>query len=119
MRRKWREIVINGTPRLVWRVLQMIDGRTTVAAVLAGLSEDDRSTSARLLSCLEAAGAIDVSGRSVAKFIHSATKKGMLPAGGLDNEGIMTLATDGNYRAYPGATRISLTPLIPDGLRPS
>jgi len=70
-----------------------------------------------LLAGLEAAGAIDASGRSVAKFIHSATKKGMLAAGGLDSDEIMTLATDGNYRAYPEATRIPLTSLIPDSLQ--
>jgi SagB-type dehydrogenase family enzyme len=116
MRRKWSEVVVTMTPRLVWRVVQMMDGKTKVACILAELPEDDRTTVARLLAGLQAAGAIDISGRAVASFIHAATKKGTLPAGGLDSDEVMTLATDGNYRVYPEAARVPLTASIPEEL---
>jgi SagB-type dehydrogenase family enzyme len=46
-----------------------------------------------------------------------ATKKGFLPAGGIEGDAVLRLATDGSYRAYPDAPRIAVSQAIPDGLR--
>ena len=47
----------------------------------------------------------------------SATKKGVLPAGGLEGDAVLRLATDGSYRAYPDAPRIAVSQSVPDRLR--
>ena len=68
---------------------------------------------ARMLAALAATGAIDVSGRAVGRFLHRATKKGVLPAGGLEGDAVLRLATDGNYRAYPETPRIAVSQIGP------
>ena len=90
-----------------------MDGSSTVSEIVAGLP----GSAARLLAVLAAVGAIDVSGRPIGRFLHSATKKGVLPAGGLESDQVFTLATDGNYRVYPESQRIDLGRAIPEGLR--
>jgi SagB-type dehydrogenase family enzyme len=67
---------------------------------------------------LASAGIIDVSGRPIGRFIHAATKKGVLLGGGLDSDDVLRLATDGNYRAYAVVPHIALAPTVPDRLRP-
>src|SRR5205814_9841242 len=50
-------------------------------------------------------------------FLHLATTKGVLPAGGLEGDAVLRLATDGDYRTYPGAPRIAVGQSIPSRLR--
>lgn len=117
VRRIHRELAAFGETRVIWRLIQRIDGTSTVEAILSGLSGADRPVAARLLAVLGATGAIDVSGRAVGRFLHLATKKGVLPAGGLEGDGVLQLATDGSYRSYPAAPRIVLGQTVPDRLR--
>ena len=117
MRRIRREVAVSGNSALVWRLIRKVDGSCTVAEILAGTPANERVEGARLLACLAAIEAIDVSGRPIGRFLHMATKKGVLPAGGLESDQILNLATDGNYRVYPEAPRIALNPSIPETLR--
>ena len=94
-----------------------MDGTNTVADILSGLPEGQRPLAARMIAALAATGTIDVSGRPVGRFLHLATKKGVLPAGGLEGDAVLRLATDGNYRAYPEAPRIAVSQSVPDRLR--
>jgi SagB-type dehydrogenase family enzyme len=98
------------------RLIRKVDGYCTVAEILECLPADERAEGARLLACLAATEAIDVSGRPLGRFLHLATKKAVLPAGGLESDQILDLATDANYRAYPEAPRIALNPSIPEAL---
>ena len=82
-----------------------------------GFQTSERAVAARMLAALAATGAIDISGRPVGRFLHLATKKGVLPAGGLEGDAVLRLATDGNYRAYPEAPRIAVSQSVPDRLR--
>jgi SagB-type dehydrogenase family enzyme len=113
-----RELAVFGEARVIWRLIQWMDGASTVEAILARLSDNQRPVAAQLLAVLGAAGAMDVSGRAVGRFLHLATKKGVLPAGGLEGDGVLQLATDGSYRSYPAAPRIVLGQAVPDRLRP-
>jgi SagB-type dehydrogenase family enzyme len=40
-----------------------------------------------------------------------------LPAGGLEGDAVLWLATDGNYRTYPEAAQIAVSQAVPDRLR--
>jgi SagB-type dehydrogenase family enzyme len=112
-----RELAVSGSPGVLWRLIRGIDGASTVAEILSGLPAGERPVAARMLAALAATGTIDVSGRPVGRFLHLATKKGVLPAGGLESDAVLRLATDGNYRAYPKAPRIAVGHLVPDRLR--
>ncbi len=117
VRRVCRELAVSGNPGVLWRLIQRMDGASTVAEILSRLSASDRAVGTRMLAALAATGAIDVSGRPVGRFLHMATKKGVLPAGGLEGDGVLRLATDGNYRAYPEAPRTAVSHAVPDRLR--
>jgi SagB-type dehydrogenase family enzyme len=84
---------------------------------MSALLPREREIAVRLLSTLAATGLVDVSGRPMGRFLHRATKKGVLPAGGLESEGVLRLATDGDYREHPEAPRIELDASVPDRLR--
>ena len=89
-----------------------------MAEIVARLPASQRACSGcAMVAALAATGAIDVSGRSAGRFLHVATKKGVLPAGGLDGDAVLRLATDGSYRAYPEAPRIAVGEAVPDRLR--
>ena len=69
-----------------------------------------------MVAALAATGTIDVSGRPVGRFLHLATKKGVLPGGGLEGDAVMRLATDGRYREHANAPRIAVSTAVPDRL---
>jgi SagB-type dehydrogenase family enzyme len=117
MRRTRREVVVDGRSALLWRLLRALDGMRSAAAVLDGLAADERDVAARLLGALAAAGVVDDSGRAIARYVHAATKKGVLPGGQLESEAVLRLATDGGYRELAGAPRIALGEVLPDRLR--
>jgi SagB-type dehydrogenase family enzyme len=117
MRRRRRQVAVVGRAGLVWKLVCAMDGECTAAALIGSLAPEERPDAARLLAALAAAGAVDVSGRPFGRYLHSATKKGVLPGGRLDNEDVLRLATDGNYRRYEGAARIALEKAIPERLR--
>jgi SagB-type dehydrogenase family enzyme len=120
IRRIRRELAVSGNSSIVWRLVQEMDGVSTVAEILRtfhALPSSERAAAERALAALAATGAIDVSGRPFGRFLHMATKKGVLPAGGLEGDEVLQLATDGNYRAYPEAPRIAVSQSVPNRLR--
>jgi SagB-type dehydrogenase family enzyme len=117
LRRTRRDVVVRGNPRLVGRLIRGLDGTTTVAEILGWLDASDREPAGGILAALADAGAIDVSGRAIGRFLHAATKKGVLPAGGLEADDVLRLATDMTYRAYPDAPRIPLCQSAPERLQ--
>ena len=116
MRRTRREVAVRDGASLVWALLRLMDGLRTTSALLAELAPDEREPAVRLMAGLAAAGVVDISGRPVARFIHRSTKGGMLPNGGLSADEIRRLATDGDYRAYPGALRVPVREDVPERL---
>lgn len=117
MRRRRREVAVAGSAGTVWRLVRALDGARSVGAILSRTSPDERASTARLLASLAAAGVVDVSGRPFGRYLHAATKKGVLPGGRLENDEVLRLATDGHYRRYDDAPRVALSPAVPDRLR--
>ena len=117
MRRVRREVAVSRQPDVLWRLIAGMDGASTVAEILSRLPADERPVAARMLAALAATGTVDISGRAFGRFLHSATKKGVLPAGGLEGDAVLRLATDGNYRVYPEAPRIPVSESVPSRLR--
>jgi SagB-type dehydrogenase family enzyme len=117
MKRTRRDVVIAGQSTVLWHLVSEVDGVSTVAEILSSVPEHEREVASHMLAVLAACGVVDVSGRTVGRFLHRATKKGVLPAGGLENDAVLRLATDGSYRAYPEAPRIAVSPSIPERLR--
>jgi len=117
LRRSRREVQVSGHPDVLWRVIRAMNGENTVADILSTFMSEEHSVAARLLGALGAAGVVDVSGRPLGRFIHMATKKGVLPGGGLEGDAVLRLASDGSYRAYPDAPRIAVGSDIPERLR--
>lgn len=117
MRRTLREVAVSGHSGILWRLIRGMDGTRTAAEILSNLEIGDREVAARMLAALAATGAIDVSGRPIGRFLHSATKKGVVLGGGLESDEVLQLATDGNYRAYPEARRSAVGQSVPDRLR--
>lgn len=117
MRRTRREVVVPDHSGLLWRLVRDIDGRRTVAEILGRQPSEERAAAGRMLALLGATEALDVSGRPFGRFLHTLTKKGVLPGGGLEKDEVMRLAMDGSYRAYPGARTLPVSPRVPDRLR--
>jgi SagB-type dehydrogenase family enzyme len=118
MRKTIREVAVSGAVGIIWRLVRAMDGARTVKELLAGLPADERKEAARVLAVLAACGVVDVSGRALGRFVHSATKKGVLLGGGLAGDEVLRLATDGNYRTYAHASHIALGEAVPERLRP-
>jgi SagB-type dehydrogenase family enzyme len=112
-----RDVRVAGNPAPVWHLMRVMDGHSTVAEILSTYSAEDRALVRHLVGVLTGAGVIDVSGRPLGRFVHRATKKGVLPGGGLEGEAVLRLATDGAYRAYPHALRIAVGSEVPERLR--
>jgi SagB-type dehydrogenase family enzyme len=115
MRRTRREVVVSGNTVVLWRLIEALDGGSAVSEVLAGLPLAEHEVGATLLARLAAAGVVDASGRSLGRFLHWATKKGVLPAGGLEGDGALRLAADGDHRVYPAAPRVAIGREAPAG----
>jgi SagB-type dehydrogenase family enzyme len=118
LRRTRRELALVGNADSLWRVIRETDGANTVAEILSTFSPGQRHIPERLLATLASAGVLDVSERPVRRFIHQATKKGVLPAGGLEGDAVLRLATDGDYRSYPNTPRVPISDAVPGPLRP-
>jgi SagB-type dehydrogenase family enzyme len=118
VRRILRTVIVGGDTDLVWTMLCLIDGQRTAADMLAALPAGDRSECAALLAILAATGAIDTSGRQIARFVHTATKKGVIPGGGLDVREVLELVTDGNDRNRTGVPTIRVRTETPAPLEP-
>jgi SagB-type dehydrogenase family enzyme len=95
-----------------------MDGQSTLGEILAGMPEADRPQATRVLGELAAAGVVDLSGRPLGRFIHWSTKKGVIPAGGLEGDEVLRLATEGDAGSREELPRISVGTAIPDRLHP-
>jgi SagB-type dehydrogenase family enzyme len=115
LERTRREIVLPADA-LAWRVLGALDGRTTVERLLSGLPDTDRPAAARLLAALADAGALDLTGRAIGRFLHAATRKGTLPAGGLHDAEVLALATEGARPPSATAERLPVADEVPPEL---
>lgn len=115
MQRRMREVTVSGNQAVLWRLIRRMDGNSTVADILSS-SGSERASWDRMLSAIAAAGVVDVSGRALGRFLHWATRKGVLPAGGLSSDEVLQLATDGDYLEHAGATRIPLEGSVPQRL---
>ncbi|CAN7771521.1 SagB family peptide dehydrogenase [Cupriavidus necator] len=113
MRATRREVAVAGAAAVLAGLLRAMDGEHTVAQLLDRLSPPDRCVGDALLRGLADAGVIDLSGRAAGRLLHTLTKKGVLPGGGLDRDAVLHLATDGGHRAYAGAPRTTLGRSIP------
>lgn len=118
MRRTKREVMLAGHSAVLARIISAVDGECTVAQILSLLATDQRAIGSHIFSALLATGVIDISGRATGRLLHAATKKGVMPGGGLEGDDIVRLTTDGNYREYPGVRQIALSPSIPERLQP-
>lgn len=118
MQKRSRKIGIAGAPDVLARLMRALDGERTVAEILQRFPQRDRQAAAYLLAALCELGALDITGRAMAQWIHAATKKGVLPGGGLAGADILRLAMDGNHRAYPAAQRCAVADAVPDCLQP-
>jgi SagB-type dehydrogenase family enzyme len=117
IRRSRRELAIGGATGSVWAMLGAMNGRSTAAEILAGLPDRDREHAALALRSLITAGMVDLSGRAIGRFVHWSTRKSVLAAGGLDQEEVLRLATDGQHRAHADLPRIPLGGGMPERLR--
>jgi SagB-type dehydrogenase family enzyme len=117
MKRSQRDVVISGSSAVLWELIRRMDGISTVTEILSAVEASKREVARLLLASLGQSGVIDVSGRPMGRFLHWATKKGVLPAGGLEHEGVLELATDGSYREHPQASQVPLRESVPDRLR--
>jgi SagB-type dehydrogenase family enzyme len=117
MRRTRREVAVSGASDVIWQLIRRMDGTATAAEILSDLPRDEQAPAARLIASLAAAGVVDASGRAIGRFMHSATKKGVLPAGGLESDEVLQLATDGGYRTYAEAERFAVSQSVPERLR--
>ena len=117
LRRTRRDVAVQGTARLVWRLVQTMDGAATVGEIMDALAAPDRDPARRILAVFTETGAIDISGRPIGRYLHLATKKGVLPAGGLGGDDVLRLATDTTYREHPHAPRRALRELVPERLK--
>lgn len=116
VRRLQRVIRVEGPQAPMWTLLAAMDGRRTAAEIISA-STSQQTSASFLLGLLNAAVALDCSRRATARFIHSATKKGVLPGAGLEVGRVLELVTDGQYRLFPEAPRVPLNPGTPRKLQ--
>jgi SagB-type dehydrogenase family enzyme len=117
MRSVSRDVAVSGELEPVWRLLGAMDGRSSWSEIRSQLPEGDRATAARILAALAAAGVVDVSGRPLGRFIHWCTKKGVIPAGGLEGDEVLRLAAEAEPRTGGELQRIPLGTDVPERLR--
>jgi SagB-type dehydrogenase family enzyme len=117
MRKARRVVAIAGDLDVAWQLIRLVDGSRTVGQILAEIAADKRPPARQLLEILAATDVLDVSGRPIARFVHAATKKGVVIGGGLEGDEVLRLVTDGNYRTFADAAHIALSDAVPDRLR--
>jgi SagB-type dehydrogenase family enzyme len=116
-RRTLRELAIGGATGAVWSLIHAMDGRSTVSEILSGVSPAEQDFVRTALEALIGEGFVDPSGRAVGGFVHWATRKGVLPAGGLEQEEVLRHATDPKHHPYDDRPLIPLKPEVPERLR--
>ena len=116
LRRTSTEVVIGDGTDLVWRLIGAMDGTATWAAILATMPEADRPRAAEVVGTLAAAGAVDLTSRPLGRFVHWCTKKGVLPAGGLEGEEVLRLASEPAPHDRAGGRRLPVAGAVPTHL---
>lgn len=116
--RRFRQVVVGGDLRTLWRVLRLADGTTTIAQILDACTASERADAVLLLRALRDLEALDLSGRAIARFVHATTKRGGAVLPPLTQAELRRLALDASYRRYPGAAELPLDRTIPEALAP-
>ena len=98
IRRIIRDAKVIGSTEVMWALLKHMDGILTISEILKKFDPYDRDYALDTLGSLAFAGLVDISDRSIGRFIHSATKKGVLAGGGLTITEALQQVTDNNYR---------------------
>jgi SagB-type dehydrogenase family enzyme len=117
IRRVRREVHISGCSPILWSLIGAMDGSRVLRTVLSELALDDRAIAARMLGTLAAMGAVDISGRPIARFVHATTKKGVIPAAGLEGDEVLQWVMEGERDADSGGPRVALSQAVPERLR--
>jgi len=117
IRRVQRRLVLNKYLEIAWQLFSKIDGRNSAKEILNGFSKDDLGSCRKLLALFIAEKVVCPSPQRIRRFIHQATKKGMLPGGDLNLGEILELVTDNIYREYPDSRRISMRSEVPQKLK--
>jgi SagB-type dehydrogenase family enzyme len=118
IRRIRGEIAVAGISSILWRLIGAMDGSRCAGALVSEFPPSERETVVRALGVLAATGAVDVSGRPIGRFVHKATKKGFMPAGGLEGDDVLRWVMDGDAAGNPEMPRIALSQDIPERLHP-
>jgi SagB-type dehydrogenase family enzyme len=117
LRQTRRDVAVKGRTELVWRLLRSMDGAATVGEIIDRLDPSDREPAHRMLAVFAETGAVDVSGRPIGSYVHRATMKGVLPAGGLGGDDVLRLVTDTTHLEGQRAPRRPLRELVPERLQ--
>jgi SagB-type dehydrogenase family enzyme len=117
MRRAARDVAVHAEHPLVWGLLAAMDGRTAWRGIREDLVDPERGIVQGVTSALVAAGAVDLSGRALGRFLHWATRKGVAPAGGLEGDEALRLASDGETGRAAGRVRLPMSAAVPAPLR--
>lgn len=116
MRKTRRDVIISGQLDDIWVLIRLADGSCPLSAILRSVSEANTSAMAQLVATLVDLGVYDASGRAIARFVHAATKKGVLAGGGLEGDRVLDLVTDGNYRSFADTPRTPLGDDVPEAI---
>jgi SagB-type dehydrogenase family enzyme len=118
MTRVQRDVRFACDARLLWVLTGTLDGDLSMEAMLDRFDVADRGRAAALMQTLVATGVLDVSGRTHARHLHTLTKKGVLPGGQLENDEVLRLATDHDWRRPRGTAMFDLDHDVPPALAP-
>jgi SagB-type dehydrogenase family enzyme len=113
VRRRRREVVLADGLDVLWMILRLTNGDSTVAGIVGALPDLTQTLARRLLAILAITGVLELSDRPLGQFLHAATKKGFYPGGGLDLIDVLRLVTDGEHRCYPGTSRLPVDTAVP------
>jgi len=113
-----RDVTFTNNQDLLWRILQFMDGINSISDILKQFCIGDHRKVVGLLADFANIGLIDISGRPISRFMHSVTKKGVLPNLSPNIYECLDQVADGNYRSYSSNKQIYLNNVIPKPLKP-
>jgi len=112
-----RLVRVVGDPAMFWATQRLVDGEHSYESVLQSFPARQRPHARELIEHLVGAGSLRLDKPS-RRAPHVRTKPGSFLAGGLSDEEVLRLVTDGGYRSYPGSPRLALEEPVPATLVP-
>jgi SagB-type dehydrogenase family enzyme len=116
IKRVYKDLVCSGYNKLVWKVLERLDGNRTVSSILNEMADDDVSDANFFLCTLVRLGLTDNSGRYIGKLLHDFTKKGVIAGGEDDLYKLLDQSVDGKYKNYSEIKPIFIEKTVPANL---